>query len=155
MKLPETHLTVQPEWIDHNGHMNVAFYVFAFDLVTDEVYETWGLGLDYPQRENHSIFTIGMNIDYMGELFESDPLRVTTQLVDMDHKRLHYLHKMYHVKTGALAARNECLCMNVELESRRSSPFPTSVREKIDPVFAAHQPLEKPDGFGRTLQIRR
>jgi hypothetical protein len=34
--------------------MNVAYYVLAFDLVTDTVYETWGLGLDYPEREKHS-----------------------------------------------------------------------------------------------------
>ena len=52
MTLPQTHLTVKPEWIDHNGHMNVAFYVLAFDQATDQVYEPWGLGLDYPDREN-------------------------------------------------------------------------------------------------------
>lgn len=155
MNLPETQLTVQPEWIDHNGHMNVAYYVLAFDLVTDEVYETWGLGLDYPERENHSIFTIGMNVDYLGEVFEGEPLRITTQLVDMDHKRVHYLHTMYHGTTGAIVARNECLCMNVHLGTRRSSPFPASVREKLDPVFAAHQQLGRPDSFGRTLHIRR
>ena len=155
MTLPETNLTVLPEWIDHNGHMNVAYYVLAFDLVTDEVYETWGLGFDYPERENHSIFTIGMNVDYLGEVFEGEPLRITTQLVDMDHKRVHYLHTMYHGKTGALVARNECLCMNVNLETRRSSPFPASVLEKIEPVFTAHSQLEQPVGFGRKLQIRR
>ena len=22
---------VRPEWIDHNGHMNVAYYLMAFD----------------------------------------------------------------------------------------------------------------------------
>ncbi len=33
MTLPQTTLTVLPEWIDHNGHMNVAYYVLAFDLV--------------------------------------------------------------------------------------------------------------------------
>ena len=32
MTLPRTTLTVLPEWIDHNGHMNVAYYVLAFDL---------------------------------------------------------------------------------------------------------------------------
>ena len=73
----------------------------------------------------------------------------------MDHKRVHYLHTMYHGTTGAIVARNECLCMNVHLETRRSSPFPASVREKLDSVFAAHQQLERPDSFGRTLHIRR
>ena len=58
MTLPQTTLTVQPEWIDHNGHMNVAYYVLAFDVATDTVYETWGLGLDYPERENLSLIHI-------------------------------------------------------------------------------------------------
>ena len=82
MTLPRTTLTVLPEWIDHNGHMNVAYYVLAFDLVTDTVYETWGLGLDYPEREKHAIFTLGMNIDYVSEVFDGEPLSITTQLLD-------------------------------------------------------------------------
>ena len=153
MTLPQTTLTVRPEWIDHNGHMNVAYYVLAFDETTDAVYETWGLGLDYPERENHAIFTLGMNVDYLSEVFEGEPLCVATQLVDMDHKRIHYLHTMRHGEDHRLVARNECLCMNVDLETRRSAPFPASVREKLEPVFANQRKLEKPDGFGRTLWI--
>ena len=89
MTLPQTTLTVLPEWIDHNGHMNVAYYVLAFDLVTDAVYETWGLGLDYPEREKHAIFTLGMNIDYVSEVFDGEPLSVTTQLLDVDLSLIH------------------------------------------------------------------
>jgi len=153
MTLPRTTLTVLPEWIDHNGHMNVAYYVLAFDLVTDAVYETWGLGLDYPEREKHSIFTLGMNIDYVSEVFNGEPLSVTTQLLDMDHKRIHYLHTMVHGNDDRLVARNECLCMNISLDNRRSAPFPSSVRNKLKPVFLEHQKLAMPDGVGRTLRI--
>ena len=34
---------VLPEWIDHNGHMNLAYYVLAFDLATDEFFDGFGL----------------------------------------------------------------------------------------------------------------
>ena len=155
MALPKTTLTVLPEWIDHNGHMNVAYYVLAFDLVTDTVYETWGLGLDYPKREKHAIFTLGMNIDYVSEVFDGEPLSVTTQLLDADHKRIHYLHTMVHGNDERLVARNECLCMNISLDNRRSAPFPSSVRNKLKPVFLEHQKLAMPDGVGRTLKIPR
>ncbi len=155
MTLPETHLTVKPEWIDHNGHMNVAFYVLAFDQATDQVYETWGLGHDYPDREQHSIFTIGMNVDYLSEAFQGDPLRVETQLIDMDHKRIHYPHTMIHGDDQRLVACNECLCMNISLDNRRSAPFPPSVRNKLKPVFLEHQKLAIPDSVGRTLRIPR
>ena len=151
----ETQLTVLPEWIDNNGHMNVAFYVLAFDMATYAVYGQWGLGFDYPEREGHSIFTIGMNVDYRSELFEGTPIKVTTQLLDWDIKRVHYFHKMYHAETGILSATNECLAMNVNLETRRSAPFPESVHVKLQEVWASHQNLEQPQETDRTLTIRR
>ena len=143
---------VKPEWIDHNGHMNLGFFVVAFDEATDDVYESWGLGLDYPDRSGCSVFTLGVNVDYRAELFEGNPIRIETLLVDHDHKRIHYFHRMYHGDTGALVATNECLCMNVDLESRRSAPFPADVAERLD---AALHTGEVPEGFGRTLAIRR
>ena len=155
MTLPQTHLTVKPEWIDHNGHMNVAFYVLAFDQATDQVYETWGLGLDYPDREKCSIFTIGMNVDYHNEAFQDDPLCVKTQLVDMDCKRIHYVHSMYHATGKQLLARNECLCMNSDLATRRSAPFPPSVVALLNPVIARHRELAPLGNLGRILQLRR
>ena len=142
--------TVQPEWIDHNGHMNVAYYVVAFDEATDAIYEHWGLGLEYPEVSGCSVFTLGMNVDYLAELFENDPIRISTDLVEVDEKRIHYFHQMYHADTGKLVARNECLCMNVNLDSRRSEPFPPDVLEILE---AARSESEPPDGFARKLEI--
>ncbi len=143
---------VRPEWIDHNGHMNVGYFVVAFDEATDAVYEDWGLGLAYPETSGCSVFTLGMNVDYLAELFEGDPLRIETALVDHDEKRIHYYHRMFNASTDALAATNECLCMNVDLESRRSAPFPPGVLERLDD---ARHDGATPEGFGRTLAIRR
>ena len=36
--------TVLPEWIDCNGHMNVGFYVVAFDKATDTLCNQFGVG---------------------------------------------------------------------------------------------------------------
>lgn len=148
-------LTAKPEWIDHNGHVNLGYFVIAFDEATDAVYEQWGLGLDYPDVSGCSVFTLGINVDYLGELFEGDPIRITTQLVDCDSKRIHYFHHMYHGETAKLVARNECLCMNVNLDSRKSQAFPESVMEKLSATHAAHQAQGVPEGFGRSLRIRR
>lgn len=148
----EHEAVVVPEWIDHNGHMNVAFFVLAFDEATDAAYERWGIGLDYPETSGCSVFTLGMNVDYHSELFEGDAIRVLTQLVDYDSKRLHYFHQMYHAESDRLAAANECLCMNVGLESRRSESFPADVLEILE---QSHRPQPRPEGFGRTLTIRR
>ena len=143
---------VKPEWIDHNGHMNVAFFVLAFDEATDAAYEHWGIGMDYPDTSGCSVFTLGINVDYLGELFEGDAIRVETKLVDHDAKRIHYFHRMIETDSGKLVATNECLCMNVDLTSRKSAPFPDDVAEKLAPYASDAEP---PRGFGRTLRIRR
>ena len=143
---------VKPEWIDHNGHVNVAFFVVAFDEATDAVYEKWGLGLEYPATSGCSVFTLGMNVDYRGELFEGDAIEIATSLIDHDSKRIHYFHQMYHDGTGNLVATNECLCMNVNLTTRRSQPFPDTVQTTLE---ATGIPEDLPEGIGRTLVIRR
>ena len=35
---------VRPEWIDHNGHMNMGFYLVVFDFATDAWFHYLGLG---------------------------------------------------------------------------------------------------------------
>ena len=144
--------SIKPEWIDHNGHMNVAFFVLAFDEATDAAYEHWGIGLDYPDASGCSVFTLGINVDYLGELFVDDAVRIETMLVDHDAKRIHYFHRMIDTGKDKLVATNECLCMNVNLEARKSAPFPDDVMEKLAPFAGDAEP---PRGFGRTLRIRR
>ncbi len=144
--------SVKPGWIDHNGHMNVAYFVVAFDEATDAVYEKWGIGMEYPETSGCSVFTLGMNVDYLGELFEGDPIRILTDLVDSDHKRIHYYHRMFHATSDQLVATNECLCMNVRLDTRKSQPFPDSVAATLDNARLEGEP---PEGFARQLRIRR
>lgn len=153
-RLVEFQSKVQDDWIDHNGHMNVAYYVLAFDEATDAAYEQWGIGLGY-QDTGCSVFTIGMNVDYLAELFAGDAIRITTQLIDADHKRVHYFHTMYRQGSDAVAATNECLCMNVNFSTRRSEPFPEEIAARIRNARAAHEAIPLPAGFGRTLGIRR
>lgn len=155
MDLFRYELTVLPEWIDYNGHMNVAYYVRVFDYATDAVYGKWGCGEKYPEESGCSVFTLGMDVDYLAEAFAGDELIITTQLLDWDYKRVHYYHSMMHAKTGVLAAVNECLAMNIQLGNRRSTPFPDSVQARLTTVFETHSLLEKPAKAMKRLGINR
>ncbi len=150
------HTEVKPEWIDYNGHMNMGYYLVAFDHIgTDRYFDWLGIGADHLTTHGNSTFTLGSNIDFIREVMEGDKLRITTQLVDYDHKRLHYMHSMYNEGTGELASINECLTMYVDMSTRRSTTWSDELMAK----FAAEQErgnaLGKPEGFGRTLGIRR
>jgi acyl-CoA thioesterase FadM len=79
--------TVRPEWIDYNGHMNVAFYVLAFDHATDVFFDFLELGEPYRQQTGNSLFALEAHIVYKAELKQGETLRVTTQLLAHDEKR--------------------------------------------------------------------
>lgn len=153
--IPDFPFTVEPEWIDYNGHMNMGFYVVAFDVKgTDEFFEWIGLGLDYIATHNMSLFTLSSSIDYLGELFEGDTGYISTRLLDWDAKRIHYLHEMFD-SDGRPVAANELLSMNVDLDARRGTPFPHDVQDRLAELMNAHRDLPAHPTVGRVMGIRR
>ncbi len=144
---------VQPQWIDHNGHMNVAYYVVAFDQATDAFLDNIHLGRDYVRETQHSAFVVDMNVTYKRELYADTPLHFTTQMLEYSEKKLRIFHQMFHETEGYLAATNELLLIHVDLESRKSSDFPPQVLDRLSEIGLHHRSLELPPGAGRRLQI--
>jgi len=146
---------VPAEWIDYNGHTNVAYYVLAFDQGTDRFLGTLGMDPDYPRREGGSTFALEMHVTYDRELKLDDPYVVHTQLIDADTKRIHMHHTMRHATEGWLAATNEVITMHVDMAQRRSAPFPPHIQPRVDAIKAAHASLPRPDALGSVIGIRR
>src|SRR5437870_1324062 len=69
-------MRVEPQWIDYNGHLNMAYYNVLFDRAVDEVYELIGIGAEYLKNHTHSSFTAEVHVRYIRELHEGDPVRV-------------------------------------------------------------------------------
>jgi acyl-CoA thioester hydrolase len=150
----ETRLDIPPEWTDRNGHMNVAYYVVAFDRATDTLYDALGIGWSYLDRTARSMFTLAMNVDYLGEVFAGDSVRIVSRLIDCDHKRIHYFHEMHHATKPYLVATNELLSMHVNMATRRSEPFTPDAQALLAEVKAAHAALPLSPRVGRKLGIR-
>ena len=146
---------VLPEWIDYNGHMNVAFYVLAFDHATDRFLDLIDLGHDYMKRTNNSSFVLETHVTYAREVKLDDPLQFTLQLLDADEKRLHYYFEMFHGTEGYLAATSELISMHVDLDARLSAPMPEAAQRRIAAILEAHRDLARPEQSGRVIGIRR
>ena len=144
---------VRPEWIDHNGHMNMGYYLVVFDLATDE-FMRW-VGLDAEHRRAHRVttFCLEAHVTYHREVREGDPLRFTTQLLAHDTKRLHYIHAMYHATEGSLAATNELMSLHVALDTRRGAPMAPDVLARLATIQAAHDALWRPPQVGRAIGL--
>ena len=144
---------VKPEWIDWNGHMNVGYDVVAFDQATDTLCKQFGCGFEYTRDKIGMTFVLEAHVTYDREVKEGDPIRITTQILDHDAKRIHYIHMMYHATEGYLAATNELMLMNIDYASRRSAPWPDFALERIAKLAAAHATLPVPKQAGRLIGL--
>jgi acyl-CoA thioester hydrolase len=146
---------VLPEWIDYNGHMNVAYYVLAIDKAMDDIFESLGMGLAYVQERRMGPMALVNQIHYLDELLEGQEFMCDLQLLDADHKRMHYVVTMHHLAKGTAAAIFEGLSINVDLEARRSTPYPDDIRATLESVLRAHAALPRPPQIGAAIGIRR
>jgi len=146
---------VKPEWIDGNGHMNVGYYVVAFDQASDTISEQLGVSWEYTRRKFGMIFIAEAHVTYDRELLPEAPFRVTTQILGHDEKRLHIFHEMYHVEEGFLAATNELMILHVDFETRKVSPWPQETQARIAAMAEAHKKLPWPAKAGRTIGIKK
>jgi len=148
-------MRVEEAWIDDNAHMNVAYYVLVFDKAIDEVCEELGIGAAYKVERKAAIFTLELHVHYLKELVLGAPLVVTWQCLSADEKRMRSYLELFHAEEGYLAASSEQLHIHVDLEARRSRPFPDDVRERLDAVLAAHASLDWPNRAGAALGTKK
>ena len=152
---PEYHTgSVRPEWIDYNGHFNLAYYMVAFDNATDDFWDSFGLDAAYRGRTGSSTYALESHVVYLRELRAGDPLSITTQLLDYDEKRLHFFHRMYHREQGYLAATNELLHINVDVGQSKAARFTAEMVETLSELMQEHRALPAPPQAGR-MGIRR
>ena len=144
---------VRPEWIDHNRHMNVGYYLVVFDFATDEFFRWVGLDEAHRRERQVTTFCLEAHVTYHREVRAGDPLRFTTLLLAHDAKRIHYFHEMYHAADGYLAATNELMSLHVSRTTRRGAPMAPEILARLAGVQSAHDRLPRPPQVGRTLGL--
>jgi acyl-CoA thioester hydrolase len=144
---------VKPEWLDANGHMNVAHYVTAFDDGSEPMFADFDLGWDYTRRGVGSIFMVSSSLDFRREVLAGAPLAMTCQLLAFDSRRIHVYQEMFHREEGYLAAQGEFVFAHVSFASRRASPLPEAARARLAQIAAAHASLPQSSFLGRACGL--
>jgi len=142
---------VEDEWIDYNGHFNMAYYNVIFDRASDEAFLLLGLGPEYAKETNCSFFTLEAHTTYLRELHAGDAVEVSLQLLDYDAKRVHYVEQMHHAEGKWLAAVSESMVIHVDMTAKKSSPFPPPVFKNIAAMREVHRILPIPPQVGHKI----
>lgn len=147
-------MQVEKDWIDYNGHMNMAYYNVLFDRCADQVFDHLGIGAEYARTRNLTIYTAEIHVCYVRELHLGDEVRCSLQLIDHDDKRLHVYQELVHAD-GWVSATAEALSLHVDMSGPNVAAFPADVAGNIEQMASDHQPLPQPERVGRTIGIRR
>ncbi|HVZ07799.1 thioesterase family protein [Rhodopila sp.] len=149
----EIESVVRPEWIDSNGHLNLAYYVVIFDHATDALYKALDIGDAYREETGFSCFTAETHTLYEREVHLGDRLLVKCWLLGSDAKRLHYFHEMFHVGSGERSAVQELMALHIDMRVRRVAPFPPDRFEALRRAVAEYAPKALPKGAGRRIAL--
>ena len=144
--------TVLPEWIDHNGHMNLAYYVLAFDLATEELFSVFGMNQSYRDATGCSTFSGNIHVYYTRELHEGDDFMVTSTLLGYDEKRIRFMNQMYRADDGSEVALMESLSLHVDLTERRVCPLREPLISGLQAVLDNQGEFKLPQEIGRTIE---
>lgn len=139
---------VRPEWLDGNGHMNLAFYVVVFDRGTDAWLDKAGIGAAYREATGRSIFAVETHTLYRQEVGLGAPLRVRTRMIGGGGKRLHLAHEMD--SEGTPVAMQEVMFLHVDLGTRRSVPMDDETAARLA-AFVPPPGHPAPDWVGRRV----
>ena len=146
-------MTVEPAWIDFNGHLNMAYYNVLFDRGLDELYNLAGLGRHYRDERQLSFFTAEVHVRYLRELHEGAPVRVTFQLLEFDGKRMHFFQQLFHATEGWVSATSENLSLHVDMVAKKAATFPPDVTKRLGEVRKSHARLPRPEAVGRRIAM--
>ena len=148
-------MTISPEWIDHNRHLNVAAFIQIFHKAMEIFLDRLDVGFPYTATGRGSMFMADTRFRFESEVLCDETVTVTAQLLDVDSKRLHIFLRMWNVDRARTAATSEILAIHVSGETRRSAPFPSHAAAGIEALFEEHRRLPWPPEVGRPLGITK
>lgn len=147
-------MEVEKEWIDYNGHLNMAYYNVLFDRCADEAFALLGMGPHYAEERRLTTYTAEIHVCYVRELHLANQVTCSFQLLDFDEKRFHAFQELRHVD-GWIAATCEVLTLHVDMNGPKVAHFPDDIRGNLAAMLEAQAPLARPDRAGRSIGIKR
>jgi carnitine 3-dehydrogenase len=134
--------SVPADWTDYNGHMNEARYLEVFSAATDRFMALIGCDAAYIAAGG-SYFTVETHLQHLAEVHAGARVRVTTQLLEGEGKRLHLFSRLFG-EDGTELATGEQMLLHVSLQTRRASPPGEALQRTLAAIQAKHAALPRP-----------
>lgn len=145
---------IEPDWIDHNGHLNMAYYMVLFDRGLDDAFASLGLGPNYAASRRLTTYAAEIHVRYVRELHLSDRVTVSFQLLEHDSKRLRSWKEIRQHPEGWLAASCESLTLHIDMSGPKVTQFPPDILANLEAMQTAHSVLPMPQKAGNGIAMK-
>ena len=130
--LPAYRATIEPAWIDYNGHLRDAYYGLVASYAVDEVMDHLGLDAAYRTRTHCTLYTLEEHIHFLHEVKSSDDLQVVSSVFDFDRKRIHIGCRFLCSRIAEPVATADMMLLHVHQgEKPSAASFPDEVSARL------------------------
>ena len=141
--LPITWQTVIPEdYHDEMDHMNVMWYTHLFSEAVGTLWNILGMDQAYFETHQAGTFALEFHVRFLAEVRSGEKITIRPRLLARTAKRLHFIQFMFNDSRGVLAATEETVNSHVDMQIRRTSPWPPHVAEALDRMIEEHRRLD-------------
>jgi acyl-CoA thioester hydrolase len=148
--------TVQPVPVpfeDANGHLNVRHYTGIASEGLDESLVDLGIPQNWPAR-GHACFSAEHHLTYLSELLTGAEISSRVRLLGRSERAAHALVYLLDDTNKRLSFVMEEILLHIDMETRRTAPWPEDVAASLDAQIARHAELPwEPDVSG-SLKLR-
>lgn len=139
--------SVQPNWLDYNGHMTEHRYLQVFAESSDALYER--IGVDTARADEGAYYTLSTFITHLAECKLGTVLQTETEILGYEARFLHLFHRVFD-PAGKSLAEGEHLAIHVRHGA--SGPASEAMLEAIGRLFATQVGHPVPATAGKVLR---
>lgn len=149
-------LAIEPSFLDHNGHVNMAYHLVLADRALDMAFSRFKAGPDFGAERGLTTFAGEMHVRYLLEMNERDVIVGRVLLVEADAKRVRWAVELVRRPDGAVVTTVEGVSLAISVATRKVSPFPDDIQTLIAAtVERCRSEVAKLDWLGRKVGMRR
>jgi acyl-CoA thioester hydrolase len=137
-------MTVPLDWEDRNGHVNVQYYLTLYELGGWQIMQQVGIDEHYLEERRSSVFDLEHHISYLAEINVGDTVSVHNRMLSSNSKLFQGILFVVNDTHDKVAATIEYLSVHIDLEKRRSAPFPVDVANKLGELLDRHGAMDWP-----------
>jgi acyl-CoA thioester hydrolase len=125
---------------DVNGHLNVRHYTGIASEGLDESLVELGIPQGWP-AQGHACFSAEHHLVYLAELRTGDRMSARVRLLGRSERAAHVLVYLLDESHQRLSYVMEEVFLHIDMETRRTAPWPDDVAAALDGRIAEHAAL--------------